>query len=175
MNIFYIDTETEACAQYHNDKHCVKMILESAQLLCTAHRVLDGHEYVSTTASGRKVTRWDHPLDNILMKATHVNHPSAVWVRESTQHYHWLFSLFHELLVEYTHRYGKHHACERLLDVLSATPTNLRDNGFVQPPLAMPDECKISSDAVECYREYYRVHKKAMSTWKNRDIPFWFQ
>ena len=44
MNIFYLNESPEIAAVEHNDKHCVKMILESAQMLCTAHRVLDGNE-----------------------------------------------------------------------------------------------------------------------------------
>ena len=44
MNIFYLSTNTDECARYHCDKHVVKMILETAQMLSTAHRVLDGDE-----------------------------------------------------------------------------------------------------------------------------------
>jgi hypothetical protein len=42
MNIFYLDKDPIKAAEYSCDKHVVKMILESAQMLCTAHRVLDG-------------------------------------------------------------------------------------------------------------------------------------
>ena len=117
MNIFYLDRDVTKCAEYHNDKHVVKMILEYAQLLSTAHRVLDGKEYIDAS-SGRKIKRWrleDTSLEGCLYKATHVNHPSAVWVRQSNNNYNWLVCLFQSLLSEYTHRYGKIHSCDRLV------------------------------------------------------------
>lgn len=174
MNIFYLANNPAECAKYHNDRHCVKMILESAQLLSTAHRVLDGQQYAGTSVSGRRVTRWSHPNDQLLMQATHVNHPSSSWVRQSTQHYAWLYSLFCELMAEYTHRYGKHHKCETIKSVLASPPHNLCDHGFVAPPLAMPDDCKQFPSHVDCYREYYRKYKRSFSTWKHRPIPDWF-
>jgi hypothetical protein len=66
MNIFYLHNDPEECAKQHNDKHVVKMILEYAQLLSTAHRVLDGHEVTELTAGGRKIRRWklESYLDN---------------------------------------------------------------------------------------------------------------
>ena len=45
MNIFYLDRDPKIAAQMMCDKHVVKMILESAQILSTAHRVLDGDDY----------------------------------------------------------------------------------------------------------------------------------
>lgn len=173
MNIFYLSNNAAEAAKYHNNRHLVKMILETGQLLSTAHRVLDGTPYTDTTKSGRKVTRWAHPTTS-LMQATHINHPSAVWVRESAAHYDWLFELFNELLLEYTYRYQKHHACERLFDDLSSSPANIPNTPFVPPPPAMPDSCKISTDVVECYREYYRTHKADFCVWKNRPTPEWF-
>ena len=42
MNIFYLHEKPEVCAKMHCDKHVVKMIIEYAQMLSTAHRMLDG-------------------------------------------------------------------------------------------------------------------------------------
>jgi hypothetical protein len=114
MNIFYLSQNPVECAQMHNDKHCVKMILESAQLLSTAHRVLDGVETVGLSQSGRKKKIWklaNDKLDTKLYSATHNNHPSAIWVRQSKNNYVWLFNLFCSLIVEYQHRYEKVHRC----------------------------------------------------------------
>ena len=75
MNIFFLDTDPKRCAKMHNNRHCVKMILEYAQLLSTAHRVLDGHESVGLSESGRKKKVWklaDHDYDNRLYSATHI-------------------------------------------------------------------------------------------------------
>ena len=46
MNIFYLHKKPEISAQLHCDKHVVKMIIEYAQMLSTAHRMLDGRHYV---------------------------------------------------------------------------------------------------------------------------------
>jgi len=90
MNIFYLHEDVKTCAMMHNDKHCVKMIIEYAQLLSTAHRVLDGEEYYDRTANNRRIKRWrmsDDIMENGLMKASHVNHPSNKWLRKSKANY----------------------------------------------------------------------------------------
>ena len=55
MNIFYVDRDPVKAAQMMCDKHIVKMILESAQMLCTAKRVLDGIEWTDYSKNGRKI------------------------------------------------------------------------------------------------------------------------
>lgn len=162
-------------AQYHNDKHVVKMILESAQLLSTAHRVLDGKHYKMKTDTGRWKNYYnlhDH-RNSILYSATHVNHPSAVWVRQNRRNYLWLFALFTELCNEYTHRYGKIHKCEGMRKLLAEFPNNLPEGTFTEPTLAMPDQYKIDNDAVTSYRNYYNGEKQRMFSWKNRPTPDW--
>ena len=96
MNIFYLDNDTRVCAEMHNDKHLVKMILEYAQLLSTAHRYLDGTPtVVRRVTTGRRHTQYilSNDLDGVLYSATHINHPSAVWVRQSDSNYMWLAEL----------------------------------------------------------------------------------
>ena len=115
MNIFYLDKDPKIAAQYHNDKHVVKMILESCQLMSTAHRILDGTQSIGLSKTERKVKRWTLPdeREQILYIAGHVNHPSAVWVRKNVDHYRWLFDLTYYLIYEYKYRYdGKYHKCE---------------------------------------------------------------
>jgi hypothetical protein len=175
MNIFYLDSDVNKCAEYHNDKHVVKMILEYAQLLSTAHRVLDGNEYIDAS-SGRKIKRWELPessMESILYKATHINHPSAVWARQSNNNYNWLVCLFQSLLSEYTYRYGKIHSCDRLVYWLRKPPTNIPVSYFTQPTPAMPDEYKDPCSVVS-YRNYYIGAKKTMAKWKKRPIPEWW-
>jgi hypothetical protein len=94
MNIFFLHFDPKTCAQMHVDKHAVKMILESVQLLCSAHHLHPNGE------------------DLKLMKLTHKNHPSSIWTRESLSNYKWLLELTKELCKEYTYRYGKVHKCE---------------------------------------------------------------
>lgn len=174
MNIFFLDRNPKLAAMYHNDKHVVKMVVETAQLLSTAHRVLDGEMYIDET-SGRKIKRWrihDYRED-ILYKATHINHPSASWVRESSSNYEYTYNLFCALCDEYTYRYGKiHESHKRLRNVLSTAPKNIQISEMTNPPQAMPDYCK-DDDTVMAYRNYYRNEKFEMSIYTKRDIPKW--
>lgn len=178
MNIFYLDRDPKTCAEMHCDKHVVKMIIEYAQLMSTAHRVLDGEEYYDLTANGRKIKRWrmnDSKYENGLMKASHIHHPSNVWVRQSRQNYMWLNQMWNYLLLEYTHRYGKRHACADRMEVLYAWPENIPDVPFTPPTPAMPDDCKITNNSLASYHKYYIEKKVRFARWTNREIPLWFQ
>lgn len=178
MNIFFLDRSPNTAAQFHCDKHVVKMILESAQLLCTAHRVLDGNHYFGLTANRRKIHRWklDDQREQTLYKASHVNHPSAVWVRDNMDHYRWLYDLMYHLIGEYKHRYDdKYHKCEAMLAPLLNAPNNIPIVDWQDPPQAMPEDVKILGDSVAAYRNYYRVHKARFATWKNREVPVWYK
>ena len=182
MNIFALDLDVKKCAEYHNDKHCIKMILEHNQLLSTAHRVLDGNEIIVKSKTGRNVKRWviNDERENILYSATHQNHPSAIWCRQSKSNYRWLVDLTEALCKEYTYRYGKVHKCERdgLVELLKTPPTNILDKPFTQPIPAMPEECKVPGDSVQSYRNYYKMNKTHLASWKgkvnSRTIPDWY-
>lgn len=181
MNIFYLHKDPETCAMMHNDKHVVKMILEYAQLLSTAHRVLDGIEETGLSKSGRKQKVWrlNDVREDFIYKASHINHPSAKWVRHYAGHYSWLFSMWVHLLNEYTHRYGKVHSAERLVPYLAMIPKNIaNDVEWSAPWRAMPDEYKKSRKlpdyTIESYRAYYLGEKVKMSRWTNRPMPQWF-
>ena len=158
MNIFYLHEDPSICAKYHNDSHCVKMILEYAQLMCTAHRELD-------------VISKGSLMDVTLYKATHKNHPSAVWVRESKANYEFLHKLFSALCNEYTRRYGKIHKTEqKLKKLLYWPPKNMPIGEFTQPPQAMPNDVK-HEDSITAYRNYYKVHKEHLGKWTERQRP----
>jgi hypothetical protein len=175
VNIFYLSDDPVEAAKWMVDRHVVKMILESAQLLSTAHRYLDGKMLVAQNDNGRKMKRWvlDDARELALYKATHINHPSAVWCRTSVENYLWLVEHFAALLDEYTHRYGKRHKCSDLLYPLQSPPFNLKEYDRTKMLCAMPDEYKISADPVENYRQYYRVGKSRMHKWTNREAPEW--
>lgn len=191
MNIFYLDPDPRVCAQMHNNKHVVKMIIEYAQLMSTAHRVLDGTEYTDLTANGRRIKRWrmnDPVMESTLYKASHTNHPSAIWCRENRQNYMWLYRMWFYLLQEYTHRYGKQHECAKLRAALYLTPEKIKDGEFFPPTPAMPSELKILSenpqpgrkyDVLKSYHNYYRVSKNGFANWTgkvgSRPVPEWYQ
>ena len=176
MNIFYLSHDPKECAEWHMDRHTTKMILEYAQLLSTAHRVLDGVELSGLSATGRKTKFWTLPdsREHILYKATHIHHPSAVWVRQSDANYAWLYRLFGALMDEYTYRYDKTHACEKLSDALSYRPKNILKSEFTEPIPAMPNEVKIAGDSIKSYRNYYINNKMHLASWKKRSPPGWY-
>ena len=177
MNIFYLDSNPKKCAEMHCDKHVVKMIIEYAQLMSTAHRILDGEEYIDKTANGRKIKRWrmkDPKYESGLMKASHINHPSNIWVRTSKENYVWLNRMWNYLLLEYTHRYGKRHACADRMDVLYMWPDNISNVPFTEPTPEMPDECKISGNSLASYHKYYIDKKVRFAKWTKRTVPEWF-
>jgi hypothetical protein len=164
MNIFYLDRDPVTAAKAMTDKHVVKMILESAQLLSTAHRVIDGTPTVQYSKSNAKLVRYAHSND-LLYKSTHINHPSAIWVRTSTSNYEWLYRHFCALCDEYTRRYTKVHATDlRLRSVLATPPTTLTNTKHTVMPCAMPDEYKYEGDPVFAYRTYYINEKLHLPT-----------
>lgn len=159
MNIFYLDKNPRKAAEYHCDKHVVKMILESAQLLSTAHHVLSNEDYCEG-----------------LYKKTHTNHPCAIWVRESKANYEWLYQLYLGLLEEYTLRYGKTHKSGSLADQLELCPDDIDCSlPFTDPPLCMPEHVQIAGDPVGSYRLYYKTHKAYMATWGFGPEPVWWK
>jgi hypothetical protein len=184
MNIFYLDDDTRQCAEYMVDSHVVKMILEYCQLLSTAHRVLDGHEVIEKTpVKGsvpprfRNVKRWrlDDDREKIMYSATHVNHPSAVWTRQSKENYGWLVDMLKSTIIEYTYRYDKVHKCALLYPHLIDAPRNIPIAKFTQPTPAMPDDCKVPGDSIASYRNYYIRNKVHLHKWKKREVPDWME
>ena len=179
MNIFYLHENPKICAQYHVDKHCVKMIVETCQLLSSAHRYLDGHEIVGQTRTGRKAKRWVLPdyRETQLYHATHINHPSTVWTRESKANYQWHYKHFIALCDEYTYRYGKVHSTDTKLRIaLQQIPTNIPEKHMTPFKLAMGSnpECMLE-DAVESYRRFYETKQKRFTmVWTKRPVPKWF-
>lgn len=172
-----MDPDPKICAEMHLDKHVVKMIIEYAQLMSTAHRFLDGEEYTDLTANGRRIKRWrmNDDFENQLMKASHINHPSGIWCRTTDTNYKWLYNMWTHLLDEYTYRYGKIHACARLRGTLEALPNNIRQGGFTPPTPAMPDDVKIPNDVLKSYQNYYIQNKAHFAKWSKRPVPFWFE
>ena len=164
MNIFFLSRDPYESARMQCDKHVVKMILESAQLLSTAHRILDGNDLNVLP---------DH-REELFYRVTHKNHPSAKWARESVENYNWLVDHLDGLLSEYTHRYYKTHKCFDMLYDIQSPPKELVNWDWTEPPSCMPDDCKIGT-VVENYREYYRKHKLHFCKWTNREPPNWIK
>ena len=177
MNIFYLHEDPIQNAKWHIDKHIVKMPIEYAQLMSTAHRLLDGEMYIGKTAIGRNIKRWrlHDEREDILYKASHINHPSAIWVRESIENYFQMYKLYMAVLSEFTNRYGKIHGSSKPSIALIRPPSNIPMVKGTQLPQCMPEICKVKNNPILAYRNYYIVEKNSFASWKNREIPEWFQ
>jgi hypothetical protein len=140
MNIFYLHSDPKVAASYFYDKHKVKMILECAQMLCTAHIAL-GNE-------------------DVPYKKSHLNHPSSVWARANNENYQWLYNHMLALGEEYTKRYKRTHlTITKCKDILAVAPLNIPTGSFNEPPQCMPDEYKVDNDSVSAYWNYYEQDK----------------
>ena len=174
MNIFYLHENPKICAEMHLDKHSSKMLVEYAQLLSTAHRVLDGKEVTRLNKIGRTMKTYIHPTrDHYLYKSCHVNHPSNIWLRQSKANYEWLYEMWICLHKEFQIRYGKDHmSVVKLKSILKDAPSNIPNAPFTQPIQAMPDDVK-NEDSITAYRDYYIKYKRSFATWKTT-TPTWF-
>ena len=142
MNIFYLDSDPVKAAQAQYNKHVVKMILESAQMLCTAHHHYDnGH--------------------NVPYKKAHYNHPSTIWCRQNASQYMWLYDHMIALGKEYTKRYKKTHlTITKCKEPLRHLPLGIPDSTFTEPPQCMPDQYKVIGDSLSAYWNYYEQEKQ---------------
>ena len=182
MNIFYLHKDPEVSAKMHCDKHVVKMIIEYAQMLSTAHRMLDGKIVRKPSRSGKTMVKYydlyegadDLEAENTYYHAVHFNHPCNVWIRESHENYIHLYKLFVALCDEYKYRYGRSHMTDiKLREPLWTLPKNIPSKPFTEPPQAMPDYCK-RTDPIDAYRTYYIKEKKRFAKWTKRQIPYRF-
>jgi hypothetical protein len=162
MNIFYLSSDPETAAQMACDKHVIKMILETAQLLYTAQHLSDNNLY-------------DCPYQPY--KVAHKNHPSAIWARSSMDQYNWLCQLGLAYCDEYKFRYGydKEHSSHKHLIWLYNNPPVLDYNGFIEPPQCMPEQYKDYDDCIQAYRNYYIGEKLPFAKYTVREVPYWLE
>ena len=153
MNIFILDRDIKTCARYHADQHVVKMILESAQMLCT----------VVNRTGGRAP-----------YKSTHAKHPCTLWVGKSLSNWRWLCRLALALNQEYRYRYrtvSDHKSASVIRDL---PLPELADIGLTEFAQAMPEQYKVPGDAVRAYRQFYIGEKAKFAKWTRRRPPVWF-
>jgi hypothetical protein len=150
MNIFVLDEDPIKAAQMHADKHVVKMILESAQMMCTVCHELG--------------------MD-VAYKPSHKNHPCTKWSMKSKSNWNWLKSLADNLNKEWQYRYG-HTRNHKSWDVVCNLDPDIPDIGLTPFALAMPEKYQ-SLDAVESYRQYYIGEKSNILKYTKRKVPHW--
>ena len=153
MNIFFLDRCPHTAARHQHDKHVVKMCLETAQILCTV-------------AHGAGV--------QVPYKPTHAKHPCVMWAGASRYNFEWLVAHGLALCAEYTHRYGKTHASQRVIEGVQHVDSLLAFTPWTDPPQCMPPEYQCPNDPVLAYRTYYIHCKVSQSKWTNRATPSYF-
>jgi len=166
MNLFILYADPRTAAQAHADRHVVKMILETCQMLYTAHWTA---AYAQITVKNKKGLDLPESMKTAPKKigseargymAAHINHPCTKWIRASLENYKFGCNLAIAIGDEYQYRYGKVHGCMEHAVWLAANPPALPVIGQTPFAIAMDDQYKISDDAIECYRHYYLTAKK---------------
>lgn len=183
MNLFVLSECPVEAAQLQCDKHVSKMCVESAQMLSTAHRMLDGHVEKRPSKSGKSmVNYWVHSdpvMETTLYKAVHYHHPCTVWTIQTSANYEWHYQHFAALAQEFTYRYEKQHRSYVLLkDVLKNPPKNIPIGAQSDWALAMKanPECIFEGDAVRSYRAFYQTKQDRFKmVWSKRPVPDWFK
>ena len=150
MNIFYLDESPVVAAKVQYNKHVVKMILESAQMLCAIH-----------------------PQGDAPYRRAYYNHPCTVWTRESKDNYSWLINHAYALCEEYTRRYSRQHKSEEVIRWCDKNQLDLPETGLTPHTTCMPDKYKVDCP-VQSYRNYYNGEKASFAKWKNSPTPDWF-
>ena len=192
MNIFVLHWKQRKAARWHVDKHVIKMLLETCQLLYTAHWVLyypELRECKSVVALSKAQKQlevpeymWSGPLCQSTGEAgyrpCHIWHPCASWTRVCSGNYLWLSELGLELAREFRFRFKKEHSCEKHINWLHENiPLNIRmfpRRGFA---VAMDVKYKISDDPIVCYRHFYNTSKKerGLIKYTGRQVPHWLR
>ena len=154
MNIFVLDKDIQTCSKYHADQHVIKMILESAQMLCTVN-----HQF------GLQAP----------YKSTHAKHPCTLWAADSLENWIWLRSLALHLNEEFRYRFDRQvdHKSAIVARELPVPP--IESKGLTEFAQAMPEEYRSPGNAVKAYRQFYIAEKSKFATWTKRPVPEWFK
>ena len=189
MNIFVLSKDPQEAARFHCNKHVVKMILESSQMLCTSHwmhlleskgkkltdfkRVRDAQQWLFENTPKEAQPPW---------KMSHVRHPCTIWTNKNISNYMWHLNLCESLLTEYTLRYKKNHKSEVVAKWLRKNiPVNIESAELTNFVVCMKDEYKIYQedsrlDPVASYRNYYLKDKVRFAKWEpHANTPSWFK
>ena len=154
MNIFVVDNDPKVAATMLCDKHVVKMIIETAQMLCTVAASL-GHQ-------------------NVPYRPTHTKHPCTLWAGESKDNWGWLVTHGLEMCAEYTRRYGRRHKTQDVIEWCRDSGAGPKSGSLTPFRLAMPQQYKCN-DPVKSYRDYYIGEKSRIAKWKTSPPAWWPQ
>ena len=155
MNIFVTDYCPVASAINLDDSRVIKMVLETTQILHMCIKQTD------TTIP--------------LYRPTHIKHPVVLWAKKNTRNTWWLYQHGVALLQEYSHRFGKIHACTDRLFLLPIAKAGLP---FEWQNSARNKKLNLDFShlpVVQGYREYLKVRWSTASRlkWTDRNPPNW--
>jgi len=185
MNIFILSEEREPLlhykqqAMFHLDRHVVKMIAESTQMLVTS---------LVTTYNAGKLAAAPQIANSMPCKplsASMTKHPCTQWACASIEHFNYLACLALQLCHEHRYRYplSAEHAYMPWLQALVTELTRLGLGPEADLPTQFAIAVKnvnkrsIAADhllALDTYRDYYVRDKRSFATWKKRMKPVWF-
>ena len=171
MNLFFLHSDPSICAQQHCDKHVVKMLLETTQILYTSF-------YINNCI---------HLLPDFAYRKASPAHPTVIWVSLCISNWNYALHLAINLSHEYTLRYKRVHSCDKHINFLKNIVPDFPEKknpykpttklayfpGTTPVPLAMPED-SMRSTAILSYRSYYMIHKKHFAKWNYSPIPLWF-
>lgn len=165
MNLFILDQDVSLSAQYHVDKHVVKMPTETAQMISFLYHDKE---------------LWNDDIPEFIMQFSkaHYKHPCTIWIKSSIQNFNYACKLGLELYNEYQYRYNKpdkHQRAKAIFEFGLNNPPNLPNIGLTPFAEAMDDEHKISNCPITNYRQYYKIGKNNLHKWTNRPIPDFIQ
>lgn len=183
MNLFWLHENLDTTAEHHVDKHVNKMQLEATQIVCTNLIIDDLLGYIPRNLTkeenailseyrkeNKVLSMEDRPFPYL---PCHQNHPSTVWCRTSLENFYWVYCYANALGSESHYRYGTTHKSLIVLNNLP-DPKHIKDIGFTQFALAMPDELKDYENPIQSYRDFYHLDKATFATWKHRSPPDWW-
>jgi len=189
MNIFALHPNPRKAARWHVDKHVIKMLLETCQLLYTVHWIY-GYPTLKQHRSAIALSRAHYSLPipasmesapasatgQIGYRPCHIHHPCARWARQTVGNYMWLAQLGIHLAEEYTYRFGKRHACEAHIQwLVQHRPPSIPCVPLRPFAIAMAEEYRVSRNPFIAYRHYYRTSKaeRGLIAYTGRNVPHW--
>ena len=165
MNMFITDVEHKNNLLNYCDVHVRKMITEQAQMLSTAHRVLDGVKGTLLVYSKKDkkfiLKQYGSVLRHLgeegstpaLYLKTHENHPNSLWVRESILNYRYAYHLFITMFDEYEYRFGKKHESSKLRHDLKQVPRNLKN--IKMTPFVWDQSYQYINNVTDAYKKIF--------------------
>lgn len=163
MNIFALDVDPESAAQFACDSHVCKMILESAQIMSTAHWLAD----CSTAESLYGLSAIYAP--------THPSHPSVLWASQSLANWQWLREHALALSDERLWRFPLYNHHNSTAIAYHMPEPEMPDRGLTRFAVGFKSKLDPPDDPIKAYRNYYMTEKRHLAEWTRRGAPAWWQ